>query len=127
VSQASARDLALEIAGRIDGLGQLQVSRFFGGAALVRDGIQFAFVIKGSLYLRVDDRSRPVFEASGSMPFSYAGRSKTVDVASYYEAPGHLFDDPVELGQWAAEAWRAALDARCHRPARRGRKSSSRR
>jgi DNA transformation protein len=122
MSPTSARDRALEIAERIDALGAVTVSRFFAGAALIADGVQFGFVMKGSLYLRVDDRSRTAFEALGAAPFAYAGRSKAVTVASYYEAPSEVVDDPDQLGRWAAEAHRAALAARDHsRPAKRRR------
>jgi len=108
----SARDIALDIAERIHGLGRVDVKRFFGGAALVADGVQFGFVMKGTLYLRVDDDSRPRFEALGAHPFSYAGGAKIVKVASYYAAPDDVLDNADELRLWAATAHRAALAAR---------------
>lgn len=108
---AVARDLALDIAGRIDGLGPVGITRFFGGVALVAGGVQFGFVMKGTLYLRVDDASRPDLEALGAKPFSYAGGSKVVTVASYYEAPDDVLEDADELRAWAARAHRAALVA----------------
>jgi TfoX/Sxy family transcriptional regulator of competence genes len=81
-------------------------------------GVQFAFVIKGSLYLRVDDDSRAALEALGAVPFTYAGRSKTVTVASYLEAPDQIMDDADELLRWARHAQRAALAARRQVPPR---------
>ena len=123
-----ARELALEIAERIDTLPSVTVSRFFSGAALVADGVQFGFVMKGSLYLRVDDKNRAAFEALASKPFVYAGRSKTVTVASYYEAPSEVVDDPDVLGRWAAEAHRAATAAqrreKSGKPARKTRSAA---
>jgi TfoX/Sxy family transcriptional regulator of competence genes len=112
MSLASARDRALEFADRLQALRPIVVTRFFGGAGLLKDGVQFAFVIKGVLYLRVDDKRRRDFEALGAAPFAYAGRSKTVKVARYYEVPDEIADDPDELGRWASEAHRAALAAR---------------
>src|SRR6516164_1166200 len=50
MSLTVARGLALEIAERIDTLPRVTVSRFFSGAGLVADGVQFGFVMKGSLY-----------------------------------------------------------------------------
>jgi TfoX/Sxy family transcriptional regulator of competence genes len=117
MSPLSARERALEIADRLDALGPVTVSRFFAGASLIADGVQFGFVMKGSLYLRVDDRSRTAFEALGAAPFAYAGRSKAVTVASYYEAPSEIVDDPDRLSRWAAEAHRAAVTARGRRRA----------
>jgi DNA transformation protein and related proteins len=118
MNQHSARERALEIAERIETLGPVSVVRFFSGSGLLAQGVQFGFVIRGSLYLRVDDASRAAYDALGAAPFSYPGRSKTVTVASYYEAPGEVVDDPDELGRWAAEALRAALAAKRGKAAR---------
>ena len=59
----------------------------------------------------MDDENCAAFEALAVKPFAYAGRSKTETVASYYEAPREIVDDPDVLGRWAAEAHRAALAA----------------
>jgi DNA transformation protein len=112
MSVSAARELALDIAERIDGSGAIAVKRFFGGAALAADGVQFGFVMKGSLYLRVDEKSRAAFEAMGAEPFRYAGAGRTVSVARYYEAPAEIVDDPDELRLWAARARNAAAIAR---------------
>lgn len=122
-----ARELALELAERIDGLGPVSVARFFSGAALIAAGVQFGFVIRGSLYLRVDDKTRAEYEAAGAAPFSYAGRSKQVTVASYYEAPSEILEDSERLAAWAADAHRAALAARQRSgPARKTRPAATR-
>jgi TfoX/Sxy family transcriptional regulator of competence genes len=81
--------------------------------------------MKGSLYLRVDDRGRFHFEALGAVPFTYAGRSQAVIVTSYYEAPDEIVDDPDELRRWASEAHRAAASARST-PGRRKRRPDPR-
>lgn len=104
----ASRDVALDLASRIEGLGTIHVKRFFGGAALVAEGIQFGFVMHGRLYLRVDDLSRDRFTALGAAPFAYAGATKTVTVASYYAAPDEVLADDDSLRDWAADAYRAA-------------------
>ncbi|WP_349435936.1 TfoX/Sxy family protein [Pararhizobium sp. A13] len=109
MSIAAALDLAREVAERIQGIGPVSVSRFFGGAALKADGVQFGFVVKGSLYLRVDSEGRPVFETMGALPFQYSSSSKTVTVARYYEAPAEIMDDPDTLSLWASRAHAAAF------------------
>jgi TfoX/Sxy family transcriptional regulator of competence genes len=109
MSIAPALDLAREFAERVHGIGQVSVSRFFGGAALKADGIQFGFIMKGSLYLRVDSEGRAVFEAMGALPFQYSNSSKTVTVASYYETPAEIMDDLDTLSLWASRAHAAAF------------------
>lgn len=76
MSSEATRGLALDFASQIAPAGCIDIRRFFGGSALVRNGAQFGFVMKGTLYLRVDEAMRAEFEADGSEPFSYraAGR-----------------------------------------------------
>lgn len=122
MTSAMQYDLAHDIASRIRSVAEVSVSRLFGGAALSAQGVTFALVIAGSLYLRVDDDSRPAFEAAGSRPFSYARGTRDIVVASYWEAPGEALDDPDVLDLWAARAFRAALGApRRKKPAPRKR------
>lgn len=122
MSRVTARALALDVADRLAAMGPIAVSRFFSGAALRAGGVQFAFAMKGSLYLRVDADGRAALEALGAVPFTYAGHAKTVTVASYVEAPDQIVDDPDELLLWARRAQSVALAMR-KAPARRaGRK-----
>lgn len=102
------RMLAEEFADRVDGVGAISVHRYFAGASLRADGVQFGFVMKGVLYLRADDANRSDFLARGCHPFSYRGASGSVTVAAYYEAPSEILDDAEQLSAWAADALRAA-------------------
>lgn len=112
---SAAREFALEIAERINGLGPVTVRRFFSGAGLVADGVQFAFVIGGSLYLKIADEFRPAFEAMGAKPFVYEGKRKPVTISSYYETPEDVIYDDDELRRWAIRSHRAAAASRLKR------------
>ena len=103
---------ALEIAESLRAMGQVDVKRFFGGASLCLGGVQFAFVMKGTLYLRADEGTRNKFEDLGARPFSYSTRAGRVSVASYYETPADVMDDSTALRAWAGRAHSAALQAR---------------
>ena len=115
MSLGQAREQAAEIAERIGIVGPITVTRFFGGAGLSIDGVQFAFVMKGSLYLRVDDASRPHFERHRSEPFRYHTGARSVTVASYYEVPSEVIDNRDALADWALRARDAALSGRRQR------------
>jgi TfoX/Sxy family transcriptional regulator of competence genes len=124
----SARAFALEIAERIHGLGAIGVKRFFGGMALTSGGVQFGFIMKGSLYLRVDERMRADLAARGGAPFAYEGASGLVTVASYYEASADVLEDDRILSEWATEAVRAAISAKAgvsYRAPTRGARAAS--
>jgi Regulator of competence-specific genes len=43
----------------------------FGGAGIYREGVMFALVFDGAIFLKVDEASIPEFEREGSRPFVY--------------------------------------------------------
>ena len=96
--------------------GPVTIRRMFSGFGISADGTNFALALRSGLYFRADAQTIPRFEAEGSKPFQYQTRTKTVTVASYWELPVRLFDDPEELTEWAraslAAAERAALKKR---------------
>jgi DNA transformation protein and related proteins len=105
--------------------GPVTVRRMFSGYGISADGTNFALALRGGLYLRADEQTIPRFESEGSKPFQYQTRAKTVTVASYWQLPERLYDDPEELTGWAkaalAAAERAALAKRgkARKPARK--------
>lgn len=117
------RDFLLEL---FSAFGPVSVRRMFSGYGISVDGTTFALVLGGSIYLKVDDQTVAGFEAEGVKPFQYQSRSRgrTVVVASYWQMPDRLYDDPEELAEWsrlalaAAERSAAAKQARA-RPRKR--------
>jgi hypothetical protein len=49
--------------------GPVVVRRMFGGAGIYREGLMFALVFDGAIFLKVDEASIPEFEREGSRPF----------------------------------------------------------
>lgn len=90
--------------------GPVSLRRMFSGYGVSVDGTTFALVLRGSIFLKVDDQTVARFEAEGVKPFQYEQRSrgKTVTVASYWQMPDRLYDDPEELAEWARVALGAA-------------------
>jgi len=84
------------------------VRRMFGGAGLFAEGLMFALVFDGAIFLKVDEEGIPAFEREGSRPFTYT-RGKSSDRAReaslpYWRLPERLYDDPDELAVWAARS-----------------------
>jgi DNA transformation protein len=98
------------------GFGPVTIRRMFSGFGISADNTNFALALRGGLYLRADDQTIARFEAEGSKPFQYQTTARTVTVASYWQLPERLYDDPEELTDWAraalAAAQRAALRKR---------------
>lgn len=91
----------------------------FGGAGIYRDGVMFALVSGGDVYLKCDEETADRFGEAGCRPFLYEKDGKTVQM-SYRSLPDEAADDPEFLRVWAELAWQAALRARQKpRPAKR--------
>lgn len=86
--------------------GPVAVKRMFGGHGVYADGFFFALETDGEIYLKADADTKPQFEAAGSNPFVYEGKSKPVTM-SYWRLPDEALEDHDELRRWA----RLALDA----------------
>jgi DNA transformation protein len=89
-------------------LGDLRDGKFFGGHAMKHGGNQFAMIMGNTLYFRVDEGSRSIYEKKGSKPFSNSTKKGVVQVRKYYAAPAELLDDPAQLRAWARQAIDAA-------------------
>ncbi|HAT33396.1 MAG TPA: TfoX domain containing protein [Janthinobacterium sp.] len=89
-------------------LGQLSDGKFFGGHSIKYRGSQFAMVMGNTLYLRVNDVTRPEYEREGAKPFFYTTKKGVVQVRKYYAAPEALLDDQEQLLVWARRAINAA-------------------
>jgi DNA transformation protein len=101
------------------------VRRLFGGAGIYAEGLMFALVFDGAIYLKVDLASIPDFEREGSKPFVYTRAKSPGRIGrhslSYWRLPERLYDDPDELAVWATRALAIA-----HRKKERARPSAGR-
>ena len=75
--------------------------RMFGGVGLYADGLFFALIDNDVLYLKVDDSTRPEFEAAGLGPFRPYGDERTMN---YNEVSVEILEDAEELTRWAKKA-----------------------
>jgi DNA transformation protein and related proteins len=88
--------------------GPVTVKRMFGGAGIWSEGLMFALVFDGAIFLKVDETSIPDFKREGSRPFVYTrakspGRVGRASLA-FWRLPERLYDDPEELAVWAGRA-----------------------
>ena len=107
----SANEELLEILkdalGRI---GTISGRRMFGGVGVYFDGIFFALIDDGAIYLKTSDETRPAFEAERSRAFSYMTKTGSAELRSYWRLPERLLDDTDELHDWARASVAAARD-----------------
>jgi DNA transformation protein len=100
------------------------VRRMFSGAGISVEGVNFALMIRGAIYLKVDDEAIPAFQQEGSEPFTYtrSRKPKKPVSMSYWKLPERLYDDPDELAVWAHRSFEIARRQKLAPRARRGAK-----
>ncbi len=107
------RDLVLEQLGRV---APVTSRAMFGGVGIYSEGFFFALLDDDTLYLKVDDSNRPMFEREGMQPFKpYAARPVTM---MYYAVPLAVLESARELVAWARLSISVALKAAGSAPAR---------
>ena len=83
------RDYVLEQLGRV--APAVTGRAMFGGLGIYSGGRIFALVDDDVLYLKVDDATRPDFEAAGMGPFRPFGPEG--EVMQYWQLPEGILDD----------------------------------
>ena len=89
-------------------LGRITLRRMFGKTGVFCDGVMLGMVTDNTLYVRVDDKNRAIFqEAEAYPPLNYAKKGEMIDLA-FWRVPDRLMDEPDELVDWARAALAAA-------------------
>ena len=95
----------------------------FGGHGVYRARVIIAIVVSETLYLTVDQLTRPAFAAQECAPFVYEAKGRSVPM-SYWSTPEAALDSPQDFRPWAQRACDAAL--RKPTPKSKKRKASNR-
>ena len=85
-------------------LGTVHIRRMFGGAGIYAGDVMFGLVSDDLIYLKADAGTVPAFEREKCSPFQYTTKKGQRAVMSYWRLPDRLYDDSVELAQWAKQA-----------------------
>lgn len=99
-------------------LGPLTIKRMFGGAAVYADGLVFALLDDGAVWLKADDLNEPELRAAGALPFTYPGKDGRMMTMAYWSLPDTALDDPDEAVRWARGAMEAAVRKASRKPLR---------
>ena len=107
MSKASFTEFVLEV---LSAWRPVTARRMFGGHGIYHAGVMFALISDGTLYLKVDQESRSLFDAAGLPPFVYEAKGRRVAL-SYHRAPEAMLDEPELAREWAERGWQAARRA----------------
>ena len=97
------RDFILD---QLSGIGEFETKNMFGGTAVLRNGVAFAKIKHGSLWLKVDDGNINDFIEEGMIQYSY-GKDNSRKL-NFYETPAEVLEDSDLLIKWATKACEAA-------------------
>jgi DNA transformation protein len=97
---ASFQTLVVEQLSRV--LPGVRTRRMFGGVGVYSNDMFFALVDDDVLYFKVDDTTRPDFEALGLGPFRPFGDEG--ETMQYYQVPAELLENTDDLRTWADKA-----------------------
>ena len=96
---------------------RIRARPMFGGVGIYSGEVFFALIADDTLYFKVDDSTRPEFEARGMGPFHPFGDAG--GTMQYYQLPEDLLEDPEGLRPWAEKAVAVARKRKGQRSSRR--------
>ena len=89
------------------GLGPIEIKPMFGAASVYAEGLIFALLEDGVIWMKADDENQPALEAEGARQISYTSKDGRVMLMPYWSLPDSAVDDADEAVAWA----RRSLDA----------------
>lgn len=106
----------------LSSLGPCSAKRMFGGFGISTDSLTVAILANlgqgDTLWLKVNEDSKALFEAEGCARFTYAAQGKLMGM-NYYSAPVDAMESPALMAPWARLAWQAALAVHAAKAAKR--------
>ena len=93
----------------LEPLGAVTMRKMMGGATLYLDGIVFAILHEGEIWLKADAETDAIWDAEGCERFSMTFKDGRVDTMNYRRAPSDVYDEPEAMQRWAKLAIDAGL------------------
>jgi len=102
-----------------EALGPLEIKRMFGAAGVYANGLIFALLDDGVVWLKADEVNAPLLAQAGSRQFTYPMKGGAMMAMAYWSLPESALDDPNEAVGWARQSIDAALRKAAARKPRR--------
>lgn len=97
----------------------------FGGHGLYAEGVMFALLDDGELFVKTDAETRATFVAAGCRQWTYVNEKVRMENTGYFRPPDEAHEDPEAMLPWARLAVDAALRARAAKAAKAARKRAA--
>ena len=90
-------------------LGPLEIKPMFGAASVYANGLIWALLDDGVVWLKADDGNAPALIAAGARQFAYSAKDGRSMEMAYWSLPDSAADDADEAVRWARGAMQAAV------------------
>ncbi len=104
------QEFVLYVVDMMQTIGSVYPKKMFGGHSIFLEGLMFALIADGMLYLKADQESEGDFISKGLEAFTYAKKGKITKM-SYYQAPEETLEDVDLMNEWANKGYGTALRA----------------
>jgi DNA transformation protein len=102
-------------------VGPVSARAMFGGHGVYAEGVMFALLDDGELFLKTDELTRARFVEAGCRQWLYVNKAVRMENTGYFRPPDDAHEDPEAMAPWARLALEAALRAHAERVARKAR------
>ena len=92
---------------QLQGIGEFETKRMFGGLALLHQGSAFAKIKHDKVWLKVDESNLSDFEEYGMNQYTY-GKDNSRKL-NFYETPIEIVEDRDKLKEWILNSIKVTL------------------
>jgi DNA transformation protein and related proteins len=92
-------------------MGTLSARKMFGGAGIYLNGLMFALIADGQIYLKADATNLGRFIQASCPPFVFEANGKVMEM-SYRLMPEEALDDSNDAVRWGRLGYEAAVRAK---------------
>ena len=103
----------------LEPMGTVSMRKMMGGATLYLDGVIFAIIVDGELWMKSDAEADAIWDAESRERFTVTFKDGTVDMMNYRRAPSDVYDDAEAMQRWVSvsvEAGRRRVVKKPKRP-----------
>ena len=86
----------------LEPLGSVTMRKMMGGATLYLDGIIFAIMVDGEIWMKSDAEADAIWDAVSQDRFTVTFKDGTVDMMNYRRAPSDVYDDAEAMQKWVS-------------------------
>jgi len=93
---------------QLQGIGEFETKRMFGGLALLHQGSAFAKIKHDKVWLKVDESNLSDFKEKGMAQYTY-GKDNSRKL-NFYETPIEIIEDRDKLKDWVKKSIKVVMN-----------------